>query len=131
MSKSNLEAALVPSFAERFRNWYEYERDCNAKCLRMLQSVPVAARTSAHFTRAIGKMAHLVAARHMWLFRLGIVADHPESANPPTTLDQLAAAIEAIEQRWTTYLARLTDADLAAEVVYTGRDGRRYRWRLI
>jgi uncharacterized damage-inducible protein DinB len=39
--------------------------------------------------------------------------------------------VEAIEQRWTAYLVRLTDADLAADFVYTGGDGRRYRWRLL
>ena len=119
------------SFAERFRSWYEYERDCNSKSLKMLQSVPPEARASSQFTRAVGRMAHLVAARHMWLFRLGVVADRPESWFPPMTLEQLPAAVEAIEQRWTAYLARLTDADLAADFVYTGSDGRRYRWRLL
>ena len=88
-------------------------------------------RASSQFTRAVGKMAHLVAARHMWLFRLGVVTDRPESWFPSTTLDQLPAAVEAIEQRWTAYLARLTDSDLTADFVYTGSDDRRYRWRLL
>ncbi len=119
------------SFAERFRNWYEYERDCNAKSLKMLQSVSPEARASSQFTRAVGKMAHLVAARHMWLHRLGVVTDRPESWFPPTTLEELPAAVEVIEQRWTAYLARLTDADLAADFVCTGGDGQRYCWRLL
>jgi len=119
------------SLTERFRNWYEYERDCNAKSLKMLQSVPTEARASSQFTRAVGKMAHLVAARHMWLHRLDVVTDRPDSWFPPTTLEQLPAAVEAIEQRWTAYLARLTDANLAADFDYTGSDGRRYRWRLL
>ena len=119
------------SFVERFRNWYEYERNCNSKSLKMLQSVPAEARASSQFTRAVGKMAHLIAARHMWLFRLGVVADRPESWFPPMTLEQLPAALEAVEPRWTAYLARLADADLAADFVYTGSDGRRYRWRLL
>ena len=119
------------SFAERFRNWYEYERDCNAKCLRMLQSVPADARASSQFTRAVGKMAHLVAARQMWLCRLVVVADRPESWFPLMTLEQVCAAAEAIEQRWAAYLARLTDPDLSADFAYVGSDGRRYRWRLL
>ena len=97
----------------------------------MLRSVPAAQRESAQFKRAVGKLAHLVAARHMWLFRLGVVADRPESWFPPTTLDELPAAINAVEERWTAYLASLTDADLAADFVYTGGDGKRYRWRLL
>ena len=122
---------LTPSFAERFRHWYEYEKDCNAKSLGMLKSVPASRRSTPAFSRAVGKMAHLVAARHMWLFRLGVVTDRPDSWFPTTTLEQLPAAVEAIEQRWTAYLARLTDADLAADFVFAGGDGRRYRWRLL
>jgi uncharacterized damage-inducible protein DinB len=97
----------------------------------MLQSVPTAARETSPFVRAVGKMAHLVAARHMWLFRLGVSKDRPESWFPPTTLEQLPAAVDAVERRWTAYLATLTDGDLAADFVYTGSDGRRYRWRLL
>lgn len=119
------------SWIERFRRWYEYEKDCNAKTLQMLRSVPTAARSSAAFDRAVGKMAHLVAARHMWLFRLGAVADQPESWFPPTTLEQLPEAIRSIEERWTSYLGRLTEADISGEFTCTGGDGRRYRWRLI
>ena len=118
-------------FAERFRNWYEYERDCNAKSLQMLRSVPTEARAAPQFARAVGKMAHLVAARHMCLFRLGVVSDRPDSWFPPTTLEQLPAAVEAVEQRWSAHLARLTDADLATDFVWAGSDGRRFRWRLL
>jgi len=119
------------SFLERFRHWYEYEKDCNRKALQMLQSVPIASRSSASFPRAVGKMAHLVAARHMWLYRLGVVEDRPESWFPPTALAQLPAAIHAIECRWTEYLEQLSDADLEAEFTYAGSDGNQYRWRLL
>lgn len=119
------------SFAERFRHWYEYEKDCNRKAIQMLQSVPPAGRSSPSFERAVGKMAHLVAARHMWLFRLEVVTDRPESWFPPTTLEQLSGAVNAIAERWTAYLARLTEADLTTEFSWTSADGRRYRWRLL
>ncbi len=119
------------SFVERFRHWYEYEKDCNRKALLMLHSVPPEARASSQFTRAVGKMAHLVAARHMWLHRLGVVADCPEGWFPPTTLEQLPALVGAIETRWTAYLASLTEEDIAGEFTCTGGDGRRYRWRLL
>src|SRR5258708_7362639 len=111
------------SLIERFRNWYEYERDCNAKSLNMLRSVPIEKRGSPQFARAIEKMSHLIAARRMWLFRLGVVADRPESWFPPMTLEELPSAIAAIEERWTAYLAGLTDADLAADFTCTGSDG--------
>jgi uncharacterized damage-inducible protein DinB len=119
------------SFAERFRHWYEYERDCNAKCLKMLQSVPTASRASPQFARAVGKMAHLAAARHMWLYRLGVVVDRPQSWFPTMSLEQLPAAVEEIEQRWTRYLSGLTDADLAGDFTCTNDEGRRFRWRIL
>jgi len=119
------------SMAERFRTWYAYECDCNAKALKMLQSVPAAARSSPQFARAVGKMAHLVAARHNWLFRLGAAGDHPQGWFPSTTLDELPGAIESIQSRWTAYLARLSDADLAADFTFTGYDGKRRRWPLV
>jgi len=67
----------------------------------------------------------------MWLHRLGVVPDRPENWFPPTTLDQLPTLVSAIEGRWTAYLARLSDADLAADFECTGSDGNRYRWRLL
>jgi len=119
------------SIAERFRNWYEYERDCNAKVLAMLRSVPTASRGSAQFSRAVGKMAHLVAARHMWLHRLGIVTDRPESWFPSTTLEELPAVVAQVEERWVAHLARLRDADLESSLDYTSSNGKRYRLRLL
>lgn len=119
------------SFAERFRTWYEYERDCNAKTLKMLESVPAANRAEPAFAKAVGRMAHLVAARHMWLFRLGQCTDHPERWDPSTTIDQLPALLADIESRWVAYLKPLTDADLAQDFEFTGWDGKRRRWRLL
>ena len=124
-------ASVSPTFIERFRHWYEYEQDCNRKVLQMLHSVPAPAHSSPTFARAVGKMAHLVAARHMWLFRLGVVPDRPDSWFPQTTIEQLPALVEAVEQRWTAYLGNLADADLMADLTYTGGDGKRYRWRLL
>jgi len=119
------------SFIECFRTWYEYERDCNRKALEMLSSVPASARSSPDFERAVGKLAHLVAARHFWLFRLGVSTDRPESWFPRTPLEELPAAVADIERRWVAYLGQLTEADLAAECLLTREDGTRYRWRLV
>lgn len=119
------------SFVERFRHWYEYEKDCNHKTLQMLQSVPHERRSSPSFARAVGRMAHLVAARHMWLYRLRVVQDRPEGPFPSITLEQLPAAIDSVERRWTEYLGQLAEADLEAEFTYAARDEKQYRWRLL
>ena len=36
----------MKTLADRFRHWYEYERDCNAKTLTMLGSVPAERRNT-------------------------------------------------------------------------------------
>lgn len=125
------ESCGMPAFSAQFRHWYEYEKDCNQKTMQMLASVPPESRTSPQFARAAGKMAHLVAARHMWLYRLGAAPDRPESWTPDTTMEELPARIADIEARWTAYLERLTDADLAADFECVGGDGKRYRWGLL
>lgn len=122
---------MPPTFIDRFRHWYDYERDCNAKVLRMLESVPAANRSSPSFARALSKASHIIAARHMWLYRLGICTDKPADWFPPTTLEELPATTADVERRWTDYLSRLTEHDIHADIEWTGADGKRRRWPLI
>jgi uncharacterized damage-inducible protein DinB len=117
----------MTSLADRFRQWYEYERDCNAKSLAMLASVPVDRRASAEFQKAVGRMAHLVAARRRWLHRLGHLPTAPELF-PTTALADLEAAVADTERAWVAYLGQLDDAQLAREVEWVAGDGHRYRW---
>jgi uncharacterized damage-inducible protein DinB len=124
-------ANTKPLFIDRFRLWYDYERDCNAKVIKMLESVPGANRSSPQFARAVGKAAHLVAARHMWLYRLGICRDKPDDWFPPTTLEQLPAAIADVERRWVAYLAGLTEDNVLADIEWIGYDSKRRRWPLM
>lgn len=119
----------MKTLADRFRRWYEYERDCNAKSLEMLASVPVERRDAPEFQKAVGRMAHLVAARRRWLYRLG---HWPESPGlfPQTALADLPKLVADTEAAWTAYLSRLDDAELAREFEYAVDDGRRFRWNV-
>ncbi len=123
--------AQSPTFSSRFRLWYDYERDCNAKVIAMLQSVPESARVSPQFARAVGKAAHLVAARHMWLYRLGLCEDRPVDWFPPTTLEELPQVTADVERRWVHYLAGLSESQVLADVEWMGYDGKRRRWPLM
>ncbi len=92
-------------------------RDCNAKTLAMLDSCP-AGRLGANpnFQRAVDKFAHLIAARQIWLYRLGRWPERPTTFFPAgTTLADLPARLKAIEEAWTTYLAKLDDSTLLSE----------------
>jgi uncharacterized damage-inducible protein DinB len=118
------------SLADRFRHWYDYERDCNAKSLEMLASVPVERRSTAEFQKAVDRMAHLVAARRRWLQRLGHWSEAPPLFPQGNQLSQLPALVADTEVAWVAYLARLDDTELARVIEWQPGDGRRYRWNV-
>ena len=118
------------SLADRFRKWYDYERDCNAKSLEMLASVPTERRSDAEYQKALDKMAHLVAARRRWLYRLGLWQDPPPAFPQGTTLADLPKLVADTEAAWVAYLKPLTDADLARTFEWQAPDGKRYRWNI-
>jgi uncharacterized damage-inducible protein DinB len=120
----------MKTMIERFRRWYEHERDSNAKCLAMLASVPEEKRSQPFYQKAIDKMAHLVAARHRWLFRLGVLSTQPEIFPKETKLSDLPALVESVEHAWVNYLNTLDDAKLAQKFEYNTPDGKRMRWDL-
>src|SRR5262245_20888914 len=104
---TQLSRAPMKSLADRFRRWYEYERDCNAKSLEMLASVPVERRADAQFQKAVDRMAHLVMARRRWLHRLGHFAESPGLFPQGHKLDDLPRLVAESETAWVAYLAEL------------------------
>jgi uncharacterized damage-inducible protein DinB len=118
----------MKSLADRFRRWYEYERDCNAKSMEMLASVPAQRRTAPEFQKAVDRMAHLVAARRRWLYRLGHWPEVPGLFPSKTDLAELPALIGDTEAAWVAYIGRLDDDELARTLEWEALDGRRYRW---
>lgn len=116
------------TLADRFRRWYEYEKDCTAKTLAMLESVPAEKRADPLFQKAIDKFAHVEAARLRWLHRLGHHPELPPSFPTGLKLEDLASRFAASEAKWSAYLATLDDAEVVKEVEYTFADGSRYRW---
>jgi uncharacterized damage-inducible protein DinB len=120
----------MKSFADRFRRWYEYERDCNAKSLAMLASVPEERRSAPEFQKAVDRMAHILAARRRWLNRLGHYSEAPAFFPKETALADLAAQVADTEAAWVAYLSRLDENELAREFEWQAGDGRRYRWNV-
>jgi uncharacterized damage-inducible protein DinB len=118
----------VKSLADRFRRWYDYERDCNAKSLAMLESVPTDRRQKPEFEKAVARMGHLVAARQRWLQRLGHWPETPSLFPSATSLPELSGRVAKTEAAWTAYLADLEQAELERTIEWTANDGRRYRW---
>jgi uncharacterized damage-inducible protein DinB len=118
----------MTTLLDRFRRWYDYERDCNAKILGMLESVPVERRAASEFEKAIGKTGHLIAARRRWLHRLGHWPELPPVFPTGLTLADLTQQFAETEQVWVTYLSSLREDDLARVIEWTGPTGQNFRW---
>jgi uncharacterized damage-inducible protein DinB len=117
--------------AERYRRWFEYEQDAHARVVRSLETVPADRRTAPEFHKAVALLAHITAARRMWLQRLGVA---PGTAGPlfpeNVVLAEVAAELQAVQKHWADYLSRITDEELNRTFEYQSLDGGRFRNRV-
>jgi uncharacterized damage-inducible protein DinB len=113
---------------DQFRHWFEYEKDSHRKVLASLEAVPAGLRSAEPFQKAVDLMAHIAAARMLWLYRLGVAADGPRDIFPAgVTLQDLGACLGAMEKAWEPYLARLDEAEVARRFEYQSLEGPRFR----
>jgi uncharacterized damage-inducible protein DinB len=121
----------MPTTADRYRRWFEYERDAHDKVVRSLETVPADRRASPEYRRALGLLGHLAAARLIWLHRLGLTPDRPTAFFPENVeLADVAASLRDVQDRWTAYYAGLTDAEIDRAFEYQAIDGKRFRNRI-
>ncbi len=119
---------MPEEMADRFRKWFEYEKDAHAKVVRSLESVAPENRGSPEYRKAIAILAHVAAAREVWLGRLGLIAVTPGSLFPENAdLAHVCQKLEAVHAIWTTHLAGLTDDQLRQPLEYQSLDGGRFR----
>jgi uncharacterized damage-inducible protein DinB len=116
---------------ERYRRWYEYERDCNAKVLASLRAVPESAHASEGFAKARMLLAHMVAARQIWLVRMSGAGERPKEFFPEgVPLGELEQRVAAVEASWSDFLETLDDAALDRVFEYKSLDGEGFRSRV-
>ena len=111
-----------------YRRWFEYEKDSHAKVLASLDAVPIQLRANSSYQKAVDLMAHIVAARRLWLFRLGVTNEGPSTIfHDGATLADVSRDLLEMQSIWEGYLRRLTNDDLATTFEYHSLDGPRYR----
>jgi uncharacterized damage-inducible protein DinB len=125
--------AAMPTTPERYRRWFEYEKDSHAKILAALNAVPEPQRSSEAYERAVSLMAHLVLARWLWLFRFGV---GPRERVPQTAAEffprnvsmaELPGRVAEMEAAWESYLARMDEAEVSRVVQYQSLDAGGFR----
>jgi uncharacterized damage-inducible protein DinB len=116
------------SLLERYRMWYEHEKDGNAKMLAMLESVPEASRSDARFQQAVTLADHLAAGREKWLDYMD-GEGHNQIAwwDAQCELATLRPRFAALESHWSDYLARLEADRLAQDFEFSASNGERFR----
>jgi uncharacterized damage-inducible protein DinB len=113
---------------DRYRRWFDYEKDAHIKVLASLDSVPEENLSSREYQKALTIMAHIMAARQLWLFRFGVNSDKPKDFFPTgLTLPDVIERVEQVHTTWSSYLERLSDSDLARAFDYESLDGGRFR----
>ena len=122
---------MADILADRFRKWFEYERDAHAKVVRSLESVPADRRGLPEYQKAVGWLSHLAMARRIWLQRLGVISLEGATMFPDNAdLAKVVADDRDVQEVWSGYLAQLHDDDLGREVEYKSLDAGRFRNRL-
>jgi len=112
---------------ERYRRWFEYEQDSHAKTIASLNAVAPELREEEQFRKALYLMGHLIAARRMWLFRLGFLKENAELFPGTPDLAALPGQLSEVESLWVSYLEQLTDADLERVFEYRSYEGLMFR----
>ena len=113
---------------KRFQRWYAYEKDSHAKVLASLDTVPEGKRSSPEFVKAVELLAHMVAARRLWMCRLGQSEESLQDIFPQSpSLASVRDSLEAMQAKWSAYLEGLTVTELARVFEYRSLEGEPFR----
>jgi len=116
------------SLADRYRRWFDYEKDANKKVLDSYSSVPEAALNDPSFQKAIDLFGHIMAARKLWLYRFGLGdKPAPDLFSRSVTLAELPDLADRMNKTWTDYYESLDDEALVKVFEYQSLEGDRFR----
>lgn len=112
---------------DRYRRWFEYEKDSHAKTIASLVGVPADKRSSPSYQKAVDLFAHMMAARRLWLFRLGVINEGPRDIFPESVnVETLDALAEDVHGLWQDYLDRIDDDELSRVFEYRSLEGEQF-----
>ena len=118
---------MIQDVVHRYQRWFTYEQDSHARTLASLNAVNEELRTTAAFQKAVDLMAHIVAARRMWLYRLGISQEPAELFPRQAILGEVTEQLREMEAAWQAYLSGVSDSELARVLEYQSYEGSRFR----
>jgi uncharacterized damage-inducible protein DinB len=118
---------MSAKMADRYRRWFEYEKDAHQKVLQSIHATADAERAAPSFQKAVDLFAHVLAARRLWLFRFGAAEEPPPELFPQgVSTEAIAALAQEMHEAWSAYFDRLDEAEAARVFEYNSLDGPRY-----
>ena len=119
---------MTTNLIDRYRRWFEYEKDVHQKVLASYETVPVEQQTAPAYQKSLDLFAHLASARLLWLHRFGVREQGVKELFPQgTTRKELRALVEEMHIAWTAYLAQMEEAELSRGFAYKSLDAGRFR----
>lgn len=112
---------------DHYQRWFIYERDVHRTTLESLTRLDESQKASSSFQKAVDLLAHVIAARRMWLFRFGVTTEKVELFPRDVNVETLPAQLDQMESDWNQYLSTLSDEDLQRVFEYTSYEGQRFR----
>ena len=113
---------------QAYRRWFDYEKDSHEKVLASLTTTSEHLHSAEGFQKSIDLMAHIAAARLMWLQRFGsFEKNQPIELFPrKIELSKLPGRLEQMHSKWSRYFDRLTETELSRTFIYTSYEGKRF-----
>jgi uncharacterized damage-inducible protein DinB len=119
---------MASTRVERYRRLFDYEQQSHAKVLESMRRAPAAAKDTPAFQKALALLAHIAAARRIWLYRLGVASAPPAQMFPQEVrIEELAAGLEDMHAAWSKYLGGLEESELDRVFEYQSLDAGRFR----
>jgi uncharacterized damage-inducible protein DinB len=125
------EVGMPASRCDQYRRWYEYEQDSHTKTIASLRTSQATQGADPGWQRAVDLLAHVAAARRLWLYRLGWTSVPPGDVFPRgVALEHAERELADVEREWSVIMAGLTDTDLDRVFEYASLEGTRFRNRV-
>jgi uncharacterized damage-inducible protein DinB len=122
---------MATNMIDRFRRWFEYEKEVHTKTLLSFQTVPETETSSPSFQKAVSLFAHIVAARKLWMFRFGVSSEAVTDIFPQNvSLENLSMLADEMHKMWDLYLARVDEQELERVFEYQSLDGAKFQNRI-
>jgi uncharacterized damage-inducible protein DinB len=113
---------------QAYQRWFDYEKDSHEKVLASLTTTSEHLRSAEGFQQSIDLMAHIAAARMMWLQRFGSFENDQAIELFPrqVALSELRGRLEQMHSKWSRYFEQLTETELSRLFTYTSYEGKRF-----